>query len=667
MIFTPSLPVRAWPLLMFFVMEVAAKSKPGTRELEARLASIDTELNELASYSLRGGTGNVGYRSKAHPTRSATEWVEVRLAETAGIDEIVLVPAIWRDTKSGFNADGFPLEFCIRAGGEGDPEGVVVAAYDESSGLLPRVAPVVIPCAGVKASWVRLEATLLSPRAWDGMHLLQLSEMLVFDGEENVALNQSVTCSTPERFHGSGRHRDYLVDGFLPYLMDAAQGDQSVAFVSEVGIGNQPSLSVDLGESFVINRIHLHAVDISDTVPQANFTDFGLPRHFVVEASMDPDFAKATELFEYRMESIYDVGPILMSRFAPTRCRHLRVVAMEPFMGVRPDESVGSQIGFADFEVFAEGRNVALGKPIDASFGLLSPDRSMEALTDGRNLYGNLLPTRRWMRELARRHELETERPRILAALDLLHAAQKQNLRVVSWLAAMLAGGLVVSVLAGRIVRLRQITRVRERLAADLHDELGANFHAIGLLSDLALGTSSDSGEWKTIHRRIRALTERSGIAVRHCADMLEARGSQIDLIEDMRRAARRIMAKLDHDFSIVGERFLADLPPRTRVDLYLFYKECLVNISRHAQATRFETLLRASEREVELTVGDNGRGIDDDSVPSIPASLRRRARLLRGKVEVSTAEGSGTRVHLILRRSRWRSHSGNPSTLQVE
>lgn len=666
MISSAPLSALTLPLLMLLVAEVAAATDPGTRELEARLEAIDTELKQLASYSLRGGTGNVGYRSRVHASPSMPEWVEVRLAEPAKIDELVLVPSIWRDTKSGFGSDGFPLEFCIRAGLEGDPEGTVIAAYDQTSGLLPRVAPVVIPGGGVEATWVRLEASVLSPRAWDGRFLLQLSELMVFDGEENVALQQEVLCSSPDVLDGSGRHRNYLVDGFLPYLMDAARGEQSLAFVSAFGVGERPSLSLDLGGPELVNRIHIHAVDISDTVPQAFFTDFGMPRQLVVEGSMDSEFADASTLFEYRMESIYDVGPILMRRFPPTRCRHLRLVALEPFMILRPD-GMKSQIGFADFEVFSEGRNVALGKTASASFPLLGPERSIEALTDGRNLYGDLLPTRRWMRELARRHELDSERPRILASLDSLYARQKQNLRVVSWLAVTLAGSLVVSVLVGRIVRLRQVARVRERLAADLHDELGANFHAIGLLSDLAQDTPEDSGELKTIHRRIRALTERSGVAVRHCADMLEARGPQVDLVEDMRRAARRIMAKLEHDLTIEGERFLADLPPRTRVDLYLFYKECLVNISRHAQATRFETLLRASQRSVELMVSDNGRGLGDGSEPPIPASLRRRAHLLRARVEVSTLDGSGTRVQLTLRRSRWRSRTGERPTLKAQ
>ncbi len=134
------------------------------------------------------------------------------------------------------------------------------------------------------------------------------------------------------------------------------------------------------------------------------------------------------------------------------------------------------------------------------------------------------------------------------------------------------------------------------RLAADLHDELGANLHTIGLLSDLAFETTNDPEELSNLHRRIRSETERSGTAVRHCTDMLEADKLYTDLKEDMARAARRIMAKLEHEITITGEKYIDQLKPRTRIDLFLFYKECLINICRHSSATQLKTHLSAME-----------------------------------------------------------------------
>ena len=79
--------------------------------LEQRLATIDSDLEQLAHYSLRSGIGAIGYRSWAYKTAENPEWVEIELDRDYPIHEIVLVPTIWRDTEKGFQADGFPAAF----------------------------------------------------------------------------------------------------------------------------------------------------------------------------------------------------------------------------------------------------------------------------------------------------------------------------------------------------------------------------------------------------------------------------------------------------------------------------------------------------------------------------------------------------------------------------
>jgi signal transduction histidine kinase len=624
-----------------------------TSGLEQRLVSIDSELAKLASYSLLSGVGSVGFRTAAHKECAHAEWIQIDFGQEETIDQVILVPAIWRDTRSGFQADGFPLEFRIVVGTGQDDKGTVVASFGKQHRLLPRISPVVASFPATRASWVRVEASVLTPRAWDGLCIFQLSEIFVFGGEENVALQKPVKTSSPEHNEGGARDKQFLVDGFVPYLMDAAQGDQSLAFLSEGDIGEQPALTIDLGTSQPVNRIHLHALDLSDTVPQSTPADFGTPRRLVVEGANLPDFSDAVRLNEYRMESIYEAGPIIMRRFPETSCRYVRLTAVEPFINSLGEIS-RSQIGFAEIEVFSNGRNVALGTSVQANFAVKDPERPLLALTDGRNLYGQILPVRAWLGELARRHDLEAERPLVLAELGQRYARQKTNLKRMGWLATLLAGGIIFIILIDRIIRMRHVSRIRERLAADLHDELGASIHTIGLLSDLADDARGTPQELATLHRRIRAETERSGAAVRHCTDMLQADGLYSDLLADMQRASNRIMAKLKHDISIEGQEFLNQLKPRTRADLFLFYKECLVNISRHSEATRFTTHLTANRRGIHLRISDNGRGLAQSGETGVPSSIKRRARLLGAKVTVDSPATGGTCIDLKLRTRRW-------------
>ncbi|UCE48367.1 MAG: hypothetical protein JSW47_22570, partial [Phycisphaerales bacterium] len=270
---TQSQRIRITTVLLVGILPVkatAAVEAPQLKDLslsrlEQGLSTIDSELKQLAQYSLRSGVGPVGYRSQTYDHSANTEWIRIELDQETPIDQIVLVPTVWRDTEKGFIADGFPLEFSIMAGTSDDPNSTFIARFGARDHLLPRIAPLIVPCAGTTASWIQIEATTLSPRAWDGRYILQLSEIMVFNGTENIALNQSIQTSSPISEESPARSARFLVDGFVPYLMNAYQGDQSIAFLGASDMGQHPTLSIDLGAIHPLNRIHLHAVDLSDT------------------------------------------------------------------------------------------------------------------------------------------------------------------------------------------------------------------------------------------------------------------------------------------------------------------------------------------------------------------------------------------------------------------
>jgi signal transduction histidine kinase len=177
----------------------------------------------------------------------------------------------------------------------------------------------------------------------------------------------------------------------------------------------------------------------------------------------------------------------------------------------------------------------------------------------------------------------------------------------------------------------------------------------IGLLGDLAQAAVDSPEKLKGLHQRIRVMTERSGTAVQNCTNILEAKELYQDLYQDMQRTTQRIMADLDGSLTLQGsEEHLQRLKLRTRADLFLFYKECLVNISRHSGATQFSALLEIDTAALSLTVSDNGQGLDDASKNNVPPSLLRRARLLGANVTATSLESGGTHIALNLLTRRF-------------
>jgi signal transduction histidine kinase len=583
------------------------------------------------------------------------EWIQIDFDNEKTIDAIALVPTIYRHIKLGFIDDGFPQEFRILAGTRGDTNGTVMATQKADEQILPRIAPLILSVPKTRADWIRIEATKLSPRHFDGKYILQLSEILIFNGKKNVALHQQVTASSPSNLWSPGWQQKYIVDGFMPYLMHASDDTSSLPFISTY-LTNRTScvFTVDLGERFPLSRIQLHAVDQNDTVPESSADDLAIPRRLIVEGANSSDFSDAVELMHYRVHSVYQTSPIMKWNIPDICCRYVRLKILEPYtFAFGESNEMRSRVGFAEIELYSKGTNVALGKIFSADLEHRN-SRSISALTDGHNLYGEILDTRNWLEELARRHELETERPKIFTELNRRYTRQKTNLQHLAWLTGLLVAGTIIIIIIDQLLRQRAIFRTRERIAANLHDELGASLHAIGLLGDHAKDQATAIEKHKELSELvdtlndIRSFTKQAGAATRYCINMLECPGLYENLSVEMQRIANRLLVDIEHDASFESAPLLGTLKKRACIDLYLFYKECLTNILRHASATRVSSRFIVSEKVLELTISDNGRGINTAKEPAIPKALKRRARLLKAELSIESGAGGGTTVKLI-------------------
>ena len=615
--------------------------------LEQHLTEIDTKLAGLAECSLRGGAGAIGYRSRGYDNPGDPVWVEIHFNRETPLDELILVPAVQRNNETGISSDAFPEAFRVLAGSENDSKGHVIATVTPEDKILPRIAPLVIPTPGITASWIRIESTQLTPRAIDRIFVLQFAEIMAFNGQENVALHREMTTS-PNRFDGGlAWDPGYATDGFVPYIMKSGQGQKNTGYISTIhrepsrSIGPRPSLTVDLQKTHRISRIHLHPLSQADTFPQATETSQGFPQALKIEVATLPDFSDGRLLLDCKRERVYDLGPIMCWNFPATNARFVRLTALKPYI-YRKGVSKGPRIGFAEIEIFSEGANVALGKKVSSSYGEKSA--ALSPLTDGHNLYGTILPIRVWLNQLAQRHELEAKRPRVAAELQRRYTRQKMHLKRTIGLAILLGVGIVIAILIVRLIHTNQIKNLREQVAANLHDELGANLYAIRLLGQLAKDSVDSKEDLLHTLDEISGLVDRSSRATRNCIDRASIPG--IDLPEELRRTVRRFERDQNVELTIENEERLIELPAQTQYDLLLFTRECLVNISRHAEATRVKVVLQAEAKTIDLTVRDNGSGISR----GVPESLLRRARVLRGHVKLEPHDGSGSSICLSLK-----------------
>ena len=85
------------------------------------------------------------------------------------------------------------------------------------------------------------------------------------------------------------------------------------------------------------------------------------------------------------------------------------------------------------------------------------------------------------------------------------------------------------------------------------------------------------------------------------------------------------------------------------QIALYRIAQESLNNVAKHSGASQAYVTLHQTSESLSLEIEDNGRGFDPENIPSNHLGLnimRERAESIGGRIEISTVQGSHTRIN---------------------
>lgn len=191
----------------------------------------------------------------------------------------------------------------------------------------------------------------------------------------------------------------------------------------------------------------------------------------------------------------------------------------------------------------------------------------------------------------------------------------------------------------------------RQRLSRQIHDGPAQALSNFILQTEIAMRLMDvDAGQAREELNNLKNSAMGTFQKVRNF--IFELRPMMLDdlgLVPTVRRYvdAFKEQAGLDIHVTVTGNE--RRLEPYLEVMLFRALQELLGNAARHSQATLVKILLDIGDDRIRVSVDDNGKGFDPDSVlqgNSLGLKLiRERAEMLGGNFEIDSNIGKGTRV----------------------
>jgi signal transduction histidine kinase len=210
----------------------------------------------------------------------------------------------------------------------------------------------------------------------------------------------------------------------------------------------------------------------------------------------------------------------------------------------------------------------------------------------------------------------------------------------------------------------------RKRIAGEVHDELGQGMTVLKL-------------RLRTIEKQLRNDQDK---IKGECLDLL---GYADSILKSVRRICRDLTPSVLEDLGLsAAVRWLVDnfrqnpdlnielhadeidslVPKALQINVYRILQECLNNCLKHAGARNITVSIRNNPDGLMLCVEDDGEGFDPELMASLDSSkkgvglstMRERALLLNGTLDIASHEGRGTCVTLkIPRMNEGERHNG--------
>jgi ligand-binding sensor domain-containing protein len=212
-----------------------------------------------------------------------------------------------------------------------------------------------------------------------------------------------------------------------------------------------------------------------------------------------------------------------------------------------------------------------------------------------------------------------------------------------------------------RINEILKRQAIRNKIAQDLHDNVGSTLSSISVYSQVAQ-IQSEGGDKRELNEILGKIGTTSTDMISEMNDIVWAINPRNDSMEKMVQrmesfakpllAAKGIRFSFNYDPAILSTW----LQMEKRKNFYLIFKETINNIIKYSKASNVSVDISIRNRKLELMVTDNGIGFAlaemADQRQSLSGNglrnMKMRAQEMKGTVEIQSKPGEGTVIRLI-------------------
>lgn len=620
---------------------------PVSKRLDTRMAEVTDELSRLARIPQEQTGERIGYHSRIQQGGQESLWVQVDLGAVVEFDTVVLVPVVLPKEQGGIEGYGFPEGFRLDLSDTPDQASAITLEDRTQTPVMnPGRCPIVIACTGAKGRYLRLTAT--APAGWRGKSgrvswpSLALAEIMVLRGDRNLAAGRTVSAPTsreapPVWSLQNLTDSESILGPPVSSQTVPRRGWHSEAYADAATPVN---ITMDLGQAMPLEDVRLFPIRWEG---YPHWVGFGFPVRFRVTAAMEPSFVEEKRIAEFTDADFPNPGinPVVMPADGIT-ARYVRLTATRQW-----ERFTDHAVALAEMQVYSNGRNVAHDASLTTTSVYPAQEWSNDFLHDGNSGDNPILPLPEWIAQLKRSSALEKE----LATLELQRRAREGALQ-----ALLVRGGVSMGLLAfavplvflvrASLRRRRELRQLRERIARDLHDEVGSNLAGIALLSREA--SRAPESQREALIEEIRQVAEETSGSMRDLVWMIQP-GTAGDIVAGLRTLAERMLKSRSLVFHPPAATWRDTLSLDAKRELYLMSKEVLQNVVKHSDATEVTLSINPRARELMISIADNGKGfVLGAAVTGFGlANLRTRAEQLGGRCAIEAQPGQGTMVSI--------------------